>query len=394
MGLTFLSLGDTVQGSSFATKDGDEEFHITVRTNEGTDFNCELEALYESYTNALHALGLTTDTQTFSRFYIGDIVNQKELLVRSRVFETARLGAVSVVQQCPVNGGSVVLYAYHVRRGGLFYPKEIICPDVDGWRNGALVRGRTYSLLYAANLTGGGIFDSCAQATEVFGAFNALLNERGMTLYDNAVRTWVYVRDIDNHYRGMVEARKSFFLEHGLTSKTKYISSTGIEGSFRDVNALVQLDALAIGGLCNEQFVRMEALDHLSPTIRYGVTFERGMRIRFGDRSHLYISGTASIDHDGRTLYASDVRRQTHRTIENVKALLASQGAGLTDMACLVCYLRDFKDEKRVMDIVREEIPPDIPCLYVIGAVCRPGWLVEFEGVGIIPDRTDFPPFL
>jgi enamine deaminase RidA (YjgF/YER057c/UK114 family) len=138
----------------------------------------------------------------------------------------------------------------------------------------------------------------------------------------------------------------------------------------------------------------MEALDHLSPTIRYGVTFERGMRIRFGDRSHLYVSGTASIDKDGRTLYASDVRMQTRRALENVRALLAPHGADLHDLAYVVAYLRSFKDGKLVMDIVKTELPPEVPRLFVVGAVCRPAWLVEFEGVGIIPDRTDFPPFL
>jgi len=394
MGLTFFSFGNAVQGSTFLTADGAEEFHITVRTSEGADFSYEMDELHESYENALRALGLSADTQAFSRFFLGDIVNQKELLVRSRAFETARQGAVSAIQQCPISGGSVSLYAYHVRKEGLPFPKEIVSPDMEGWRNGALVRGRAYSLFWVANLAGSGIFDSCAQATEVFGTFNTLLTERGMTLYDNAVRTWVYVRDIDNHYRGMVEARKSFFLEHGLTSKTKYISSTGIEGSAREMNALVQLDAIAIGGLRAEQFVRMEAHDHLSPTIRYGVTFERGMRLRFGDRSHLYISGTASVDRNGRTLYASDVRRQTRRALENVRALLTPHGADLADLAYVVAYLRSFKDGKRVMEVVETELPPQVPCLFVIGAVCRPAWLVEFEGVGIIPDDTNYPPFL
>jgi len=137
----------------------------------------------------------------------------------------------------------------------------------------------------------------------------------------------------------------------------------------------------------------MEALDHLSPTIKYGVTFERGTRIIFGDRSHLHISGTASIDNNGQVMYIGDARKQTERTIENVKALLAPHGADLSDMAYLIVYVRNLKDRNKVMEVLERKIPSNIPYLFLEGAVCRPSWLVELEGVGIIPDSSEFSPF-
>ena len=80
--------------------------------------------------------------------------------------------------------------------------------------------------------------------------------------------------------------------------------------------------------------------------IKYGVTFERGLRVRFGDRSHLYISGTASIDKNGDVIHVSDVKNQRRQTLDNVKALLSPHGARLKDMAYIIVYLRSLKIKK------------------------------------------------
>ena len=78
-------------------------------------------------------------------------------------------------------------------------------------------------------------------------------------------------------------------METGFFTITRFIASTGIEGFSKEVNSLVSFDAFAIKNLKQEQIVRMEAPKNLPPTITYGVTFERGTRVRFGDRSHLHI---------------------------------------------------------------------------------------------------------
>ena len=92
-------------------------------------------------------------------------------------------------------------------------------------------------------------------------------------------------------------------------------------------------------------------------------------------------------------MYLNDVRKQTLRTLDNIKALLAPHGAGLNDMAYYIVYVRNFKDRNKVTEVLEKIIPPEIPLLLLEGAVCRPAWLVELEGVALIPDATDFPPF-
>lgn len=394
MEASFFTLGDSVRGSSFRTAEGAGEWYFAVHTPGRSDFVRELEELAGAYRAALESQGLNGDDAVFTRFYLGDIANQQEPLLRSPVYALASRGAVSVIQQPPLNGGSVSLLAWHVRGRESAIPVETFPLNGDPRQHASLVSGRHYRILLAANLFRGGDLDSLGQTGDILRTYRDLLSRNGMNFLDNTVRTWIYVRDIDNHYRGMVESRKTFFHAHGLTPDTRYIASTGIEGGSFEVNTLVSFDALAVGGLREEQFVRMEALDHLSPTIKYGVTFERGMRIRYGDRSHLFLSGTASIDRDGNVVHTGDVRRQTERTLENIRALLEPHGAGLRDLAYLVVYLRSFKDRDRVLGVMERELPPDLPVLMTLGPVCRPAWLVEFEGVAVIPDRTEFPPFL
>jgi enamine deaminase RidA (YjgF/YER057c/UK114 family) len=92
-------------------------------------------------------------------------------------------------------------------------------------------------------------------------------------------------------------------------------------------------------------------------------------------------------------MHGGDVKNQTRRTLDNIEMLLKNQGASLADMTYLLCYVRNIKHFDCVNAILKDRIPSDIPLVIVQGAVCRPGWLVEVEGVAIIPDKNHFPPF-
>ena len=52
-----------------------------------------------------------------------------------------------------------------------------------------------------------------------------------MRLRDSTIRTWFFIHNIDQQYQDFVRARKKFFCEEGLTEKSHFIASTGIEGS-------------------------------------------------------------------------------------------------------------------------------------------------------------------
>jgi enamine deaminase RidA (YjgF/YER057c/UK114 family) len=389
-----IKVSDTARISTFATPAGAEEFFITVESAAGSQFSAAIDSIHEEYIHALVQYELSASTHVFCRIFLSDIENQKTHLVVSPFFRMLSDAAVSVVCEPCLRGGSIGLFSYHIRNNYSPIIKTSSFPLSDTWRRDTLIRGKNYEMLLNTNYEEPEPFDAYAQTERLFHSLDAVLHRNAMTLPGNAIRTWIFVRDIDNHYKGMVKARRDFFRRIDLTEKTRYLASTGIEGKLFHVNSLVGIDMLSISNLKPEQIVHMEARANMSPTIDYGVTFERGLRVRFGDRSHLYISGTASIDSTGEVLHHGDVEKQTARTLENVSALLTEQGASLSDLAYLIVYIRDITALATVSATINRLLPEGLPLIVVQGAVCRPAWLMEVEGVAILRDENGFPEFL
>jgi enamine deaminase RidA (YjgF/YER057c/UK114 family) len=392
--LTFTRLSDTIQQSCFSTDAGCEEFYLALRTKPDIDCATALESLENDYASALENAGLSNTTAVFSRLFVSDFVNQKGILGASALVKRLKSGALSIIDQKPVGGGLFSLFSYHIRNRKHPAGASQNHHAADEYSNDCVYKGKNYALLFTANYSDNAVFDAYQQTRTIFKNTNATIEQNGMRLFDNTIRTWIFVRDVDNHYKGMVRARREYFAEQGLTDKTRYLASTGIEGGCQSPERIVSVDSLSISPLKPEQIVRMEALTHLSPTITYGVTFERGLRVRFGDRSHLYISGTASIDNKGEVMHPCDVVRQTRRTIENLRSLLDNQGAALKDMVYLIVYVRNFHEWGLVRKVVHEEIGDAVPVIFLEAKVCRPAWLFELEGVAIIPDSNEFPHFI
>ena len=220
---------------------------------------------------------------------------------------------------------------------------------------------------------------------EVFEAYGASLKEKGMDVANQCVRTWIFVSDVDNNYGGVVKGRRDYFNRIGLTPDTHFIASTGIAGFNANPQQLVRMDAYSVRGLKDEQIQYLHAYDHLSPTALYGVTFERGTAVTYGDRKHVFISGTASIDKDGNVVHVGDPEKQTERMLENVDALLKEAGAGFENIAYSLVYLRNAADYPRVREVLERTCPSLAP-IYVLAPVCRPTWLVEMECLAITVD--------
>jgi 2-iminobutanoate/2-iminopropanoate deaminase len=137
-----------------------------------------------------------------------------------------------------------------------------------------------------------------------------------------------------------------------------------------------------------------EAFDYQKPS-----SFSRALRLDFGNVAVVLISGTASIGANGETLYPGDFRAQMRRTLENITALLESEGAGWKDVVRTTCYLRDIErdyaafNEERTAFYQAQGLDP-LPASTGIQAIlCRPDLLVEIEGIAVFrtgnPDRED-----
>ncbi len=392
--LTSTSIEPASICSHFTTKHGSDEHYIALSSTTHTDFQTDLNQLETLYKKTLSERSLSEHTQIFSRLFVSDIANQTQALETSGLVKLLRKGACAIVQQKPLQGGHVSLLSYHITKGDKNPNKVLLHPDKEGIQNALLLKGNDYEMLWTADHCGSGVFDSAKQTENLLISLDGLINENQMTMFSNLIRTWVFVRDIDNHYAGMVSARKEFYKGKGLTDTTHYPASTGIEGAHSNSQSLVSLDSLSIKGLKDEQIVKMEALQNLSPTIKYGVTFERGIKVAFGDREHLYISGTASIDKNGTLLHPGNLKKQTERTLDNIRALLEPHKSGLADIAYMIGYVRDAHAKQQVLEIIDTALPHKPAFILVDAPVCRPGWLVEFECVAIKEAENPYPHFL
>lgn len=306
----------------------------------------------------------------FRRYFLSDAANQADRVMAWEC-ENA-FCALSVVQQAPLNGTKVAMWTY--LQTGMVAERT----ERGLWR----VAHGSYAHYWL-----GGAFNRAVnseyQTRLLMNDYVMGLLEEGCTLSGNCLRTWLFVRDVDVNYAGVVKARREAFVTQGLTEKTHYIASTGIGGRHADPGVLVLMDAYAVKGLREGQVRYLYAPTHLNPTYEYGVTFERGVAIEYGDRKHIFISGTASINNRGEIVHPGDVLSQAGRMMENIEALLAEAGAGLDDIVQSVTYLRDPADYQVVREFMAARYPR-MSNLIVLAPVCRPGWLIETECIAMV----------
>ena len=360
--------------SSFVAAHGIEEnFFSAITADVYADFVSEASSLLAAYDKALEEYNCCKNTEVLLRFHLSDITNQQPLLEK---LLGNRQSFVSIVGQAPANR-RIALEAWHWSN---------ITKKLDG--NSLQVKMQNYSPVWfqLQQVTASGSFD---QTYEEFAALKEFLCKHNANVKDHTVRTWLYCRDVDNNYAGLVQARNKFFAENGLTSDTHFIASTGIEGVCGEVKRLVKMDSINYPGIADGQQQYLAATNMLSPTALYGVSFERATRLIFGDRSHYFISGTASIDHQGQVLFLNDVAKQTVRMLDNIEALLKEGDASLDDIKICTLYLRDLADAQIVQKIIFERLGRTLPLVTLKAPVCRPTWLVEMECIAVNANGKD-----
>ncbi len=356
--------------SVFRSQGAVTEYQVMLHVYDVTDkYETQLKNIHEAYAEVLATCLPEGAVPVMRRYFLSDAANQAELLEEE--LENQPSGTVSIVQQPPLDGSKVALWVY------LLSDITVVddTPFDFSYRHGSYTHHWTGTQHVASG-------NSETQTHALLEEYEKNLEASGCNIADHCVRTWFFVQNVDVNYAGVVEARKENFIGQGLTDKTHYITSTGIEGRHANPAVHVLLDTYAVKGIQMEQMKHLYALTHLSPTYDYGVTFERGVSMEYGDRKQLYISGTASIDHKGIVLHVGDIVAQTRRMWENVEKLLEEGGAGFEDVAQMIVYLRDATDYPQVKRLFDEQFP-DIPKQIVLAPVCRPSWLIEMECIAV-----------
>ncbi|MBU0554193.1 hypothetical protein KJ940_22175, partial [Myxococcota bacterium] len=240
--------------------------------------------------------------------------------------------------------------------------------------------------LWLTDLTGEGE-DARAQTEALLSSLVVQARALGFEPFEHLLRTWIYVHDIDAHYAGMVQGRARIYEALGFKEQARFPASTGIGGDPVEPGRWVTVNAL-LADHPPEALRRVHAPDHLPAASSYGVAFDRALSVEDAEKRAVHISGTASIDPEGQILY-DDAQAQATRTLENITALLKDADAPVAGLVWLIVYLRDLREAARVEAALAAAGWGATPKLIVQGPVCRPGWLVEIEGLAWIKREED-----
>jgi 2-iminobutanoate/2-iminopropanoate deaminase len=133
-----------------------------------------------------------------------------------------------------------------------------------------------------------------------------------------------------------------------------------------------------------------EAFDYPKPS-----SFSRALRLDIKGVTILLISGTASVDEEGKTVHAGDFRAQCWRTYQNITGLLEAEGATWKDIVRTTCYLRDIERDYEAFNEIRTQFFKEqrlnpLPASTGIQAIlCRPDLLIEIEAIAMFESDRD-----
>jgi len=254
-----------------------------------------------------------------------------------------------------------------------------------GWRR------NNVSYLIIQNMNGyssiPGNFNSRTEQTErMFNNIEKILNDHG-SKYIDIVRTWIYLSKILEWYDDFNKIRNKKYYEYGFdldknpsNKKITLPASTGIEGS-NPTGSATLMDILAVIRDPNIpiEIEQMNSKKQKSP-FHYGSAFSRAIRIIEPNNTTIHISGTASIDEKGKSVYSKDIYGQIRKTLDIFNELISSEGATFQDISQATVFLKNSDDFDIYKKIIEEYKLENMPAVCIQANICREDLLFEIDG--------------
>ncbi len=214
------------------------------------------------------------------------------------------------------------------------------------------------------------------QTHSAFQIMEAALEENGFRFTDT-VRTWIYLDKLLDWYGDFNRVRTDFFEKADIFNHM-VPASTGI-GASNPFGAAIMMDVLAVQP--KTERVKIQVVDSplQNPALDYKSSFSRAVEIKLPTHRSLLVSGTASIDPDGKTAHLNDPEKQIRLTMKVVKAILESRDMDWCDLFRGIAYFKDM-DYLPIYRRVAEDLGiPRFPLAVSHADVCRHDLLFEIE---------------
>ncbi len=214
------------------------------------------------------------------------------------------------------------------------------------------------------------------QARNVLEQMESQFRSLGLSFRDVA-RTWFYADRILAWYGDFNKVRTTFFEERNVFNGLMP-ASTGIGAANESGRALVA-GAIAMRPKLPE--TKCIAIDSplQGPAAAYGSSFSRAVEIVEPGLRRLLISGTASIDPDGKTVHLDDIDAQIKLTMDVVYAILESRGMGWDDVSRAIAYFKTSRDYPAYEAYAAKNGLESLPVVSICADVCRDDLLFEIE---------------
>jgi len=127
-----------------------------------------------------------------------------------------------------------------------------------------------------------------------------------------------------------------------------------------------------------------EAYNYQKPS-----SFSRALRLDLGGHKVLLISGTASVNNQGKTEHIGDFKAQLWRTYRNITNLLKAEGMSWHDVVRTTNYLRDMDRDYEKFNKIRTSffnwlgLNPLPASTGIQSILCWKTLLVEIEAIAI-----------
>ena len=236
--------------------------------------------------------------------------------------------------------------------------------------------GARHCLLGGVGPTAVAGMERAAQVRQLFGNLEWALDAAGFTLAD-VVRTWFYNDDILGWYGDFNRARTAHYAN--VAWRTGSLpASTGI-GARNAAGAALTVAAWAVRPLDGMSGAREIGSPLQCAAPSYGSAFSRAMEITSGGWRRLLVSGTASIQPNGRTAWVNNTKKQVDLTMEVIGAILQSRGMDFRHVTRATAYYRRPEFHVHFDAWRRERELQAMPLVSTHSVVCRDELLFELE---------------
>jgi enamine deaminase RidA (YjgF/YER057c/UK114 family) len=208
----------------------------------------------------------------------------------------------------------------------------------------------------------------------------------------DVVRTWVYLSRILDWYGEFNRVRSDFHAGHGLDGLVggrAFPASTAIQGGSNGEECMMDLLTVHAVDGADVRIHPVLGSRRQRNAFAYGSDFSRAVAVSIEGRKTVFVSGTASIDREGRSVHCGDYEGQAIETLLNMAALLEEQGGRLRDIALATLFYKDDDMLAAYQDVAHLLGLEDLPIVPVRADVCRSELLVEIEAVALV-SHPDF----